>query len=392
MLKGRNRPYHRLVVFMALSAVLTLLLSGCMWGLVTDPDTGAPLAGTTVSYTDSNGGTGSTTTDANGMYSFDQAHGPYPAPGPVSFEISRPGYDMLTVPRLAEYNDNANASLADLSSFWDVQHFELIPHMVQRVVIEITGVDVDHAALSPPVMVNQRYVVGYMVFDPADATTPVCQDHSDWIDFVLANPVPVPLDFECTVVGDDFWIVIAVGVNLEWQTPAPHVSNYLSTSSYDWLAPDTETSWQHATLDSSDATGPDSPNIAFEAQIRFKSALGPEASMISDRNLKDNFAAVSGRQVLAKLAGIPILTWNYKADDPAVRHMGPMAQDFYAAFGLADTDKAIFSVDAYGVAFAAIQELYGMMLEKDSQIAALQQQVADLSARLAALEKRLGPP
>ena len=94
--------------------------------------------------------------------------------------------------------------------------------------------------------------------------------------------------------------------------------------------------------------------------------------------------------VLARLAGIPILTWNYKADSAAVRHMGPMAQDFYAAFGLGDTDKAIFSVDAQGVVFAAVQTLYEMSLEKDAEIAALQQQVADLSARLAALEKRLG--
>ena len=120
--------------------------------------------------------------------------------------------------------------------------------------------------------------------------------------------------------------------------------------------------------------------------------MGPEVAPVhvSDRNLKDNFAAVDGRVVLARLAGIPILAWNYKADSAAVRHMGPMAQDFYAAFGLGDTDRAIFSVDAQGVLFAAVQALYEMALEKDAEIAALQQQVADLSARLAALEKRLG--
>lgn len=127
MSNGRNRPRYRLVIPIVLSAVLAFSLSGCLWGTVTDANTGAPLGGVTVSYTDSKGGTGSTTTDAHGLYSFDQAHGAVPAVGPTSFEISGTGYDTLTVPRLVQYNDNPNASFPNLSSFWEAQGFGLSP-------------------------------------------------------------------------------------------------------------------------------------------------------------------------------------------------------------------------------------------------------------------------
>jgi len=106
----------------------------------------------------------------------------------------------------------------------------------------------------------------------------------------------------------------------------------------------------------------------------------------SDVNAKENFVPVEEGEVLEALAGIPISTWNYKADDPAVRHMGPMAQDFYAAFGLGEDDRHIAPLDTNGVAIAAIQELNQRVQEQDAQIAALQQQNAALEVRLAALE------
>lgn len=107
----------------------------------------------------------------------------------------------------------------------------------------------------------------------------------------------------------------------------------------------------------------------------------------SDRNLKVNLAAVDGRDVLERLASIPIETWSYKAQDPPVRHIGPMAQDFHKAFGLGADDRSIDSMDADGVALAAIQGLYEVVKEKDAQIATQQEQIVALEARLAALEK-----
>jgi hypothetical protein len=114
---------------------------------------------------------------------------------------------------------------------------------------------------------------------------------------------------------------------------------------------------------------------------------------LSDRSGKENFAPVDGRGILARLNTIPIQIWNYTTQDPAIRHMGPSAQDFYAAFGIGEDDRYISTVDADGVALAAIQGLYrltqeqaGQLAVQQEQIAVLQQQNTELLARLAALE------
>ena len=62
--------------------------------------------------------------------------------------------------------------------------------------------------------------------------------------------------------------------------------------------------------------------------------------------------------------------------------MGPMAQDFYAAFGLGEDDMHIETVDADGVALAAIQALYRMNQQQQEEIRQLQSRVADLQERL----------
>ena len=59
--------------------------------------------------------------------------------------------------------------------------------------------------------------------------------------------------------------------------------------------------------------------------------------------------------------------------------MGPMAEDFYKAFGLGDTSKGISSVDTAGVAFAAIKAL---KQQKDAEIADLKAEIADLKAMM----------
>ena len=76
----------------------------------------------------------------------------------------------------------------------------------------------------------------------------------------------------------------------------------------------------------------------------------------SDRNAKENFSAVNAQDVLAKVAALPISQWNFKSET-AVQHVGPMAQDFRAAFGLGPDAQHIATVDADGVALAAIQGL-----------------------------------
>jgi hypothetical protein len=108
----------------------------------------------------------------------------------------------------------------------------------------------------------------------------------------------------------------------------------------------------------------------------------------SDRNAKANFAAVDMRAILQKVASLPIQKWNFKNEPDAVRHIGPMAQDFRAAFSLGTDDKHIATVDADGVALAAIQGLYQMMLEKDKQIRQLQRQVRQLQRSIRKSRKR----
>lgn len=108
----------------------------------------------------------------------------------------------------------------------------------------------------------------------------------------------------------------------------------------------------------------------------------------SDRSAKENVRPVDPVAVLDKVVALPMGEWNYRRD-PAVRHLGPMAQDFRAAFGLGPDDRHIATVDADGVALAAIQGLdrkleaseAGLrreLAEKDRQIAELKDIVAAL--------------
>jgi hypothetical protein len=107
----------------------------------------------------------------------------------------------------------------------------------------------------------------------------------------------------------------------------------------------------------------------------------------SDVNVKMGFLPVDGAEILQKLLDMPVTTWSYKAEGSDVIHMGPTAQDFYAAFGLGDDDKHIAALDTNGVALAAIQELTRLSQAQDARITALEQQNADLEERVEALEK-----
>jgi len=101
---------------------------------------------------------------------------------------------------------------------------------------------------------------------------------------------------------------------------------------------------------------------------------------LSDRDSKENLKRVNGREVLEQLDSIPIATWNYKAQDKSIRHIGPMAQDFAAAFKVGEDAHGISTVDADGVALAAIQGLHEALREKDSRIESLEKDVAVLKA------------
>jgi hypothetical protein len=109
--------------------------------------------------------------------------------------------------------------------------------------------------------------------------------------------------------------------------------------------------------------------------------LGCSPACVSDRNLKRDIEPVDARAVLDQLARVPMSTWSYTSDDPRVRHLGPMAQDFHSAFGLGDTDRAYDPIDAHGVAFAAIQALYEEVEAQRVRIERLERENAALRQR-----------
>ncbi len=97
----------------------------------------------------------------------------------------------------------------------------------------------------------------------------------------------------------------------------------------------------------------------------------------SDRDVKEKFTGIDPQEVLARVARLPISEWSFKLDT-ATRHIGPMAQDFHAAFNVGADDKHIATVDEEGVALAAIQGLNQKLNEKDAEIQELKQRLEKL--------------
>jgi len=108
-------------------------------------------------------------------------------------------------------------------------------------------------------------------------------------------------------------------------------------------------------------------------------------TMRSDRHAKEQITPVDSEALLERVAALPIAEWSY-IDEQGVRHVGPMAQDFHASFGLGADDRSIHPVDAAGVTLAAVQALARRVegLERDN--GALRAHNAELSQRLEVLE------
>jgi len=158
--------------------------------------------------------------------------------------------------------------------------------------------------------------------------------------------------------------------------------------------------WGDSTDDDIHANGPNRFMVRAAGGTRFYSNASRTAGVslpaggsawmsVSDKALKRNIRPVDGRDILARLAGIPISQWSYKSQDPGIEHIGPMAQDFYAAFGLGDDDKHISTIDPDGVALAAIQGLYELVEEKNAVIATQQKEIESQQEKMAELEDRL---
>ncbi len=108
----------------------------------------------------------------------------------------------------------------------------------------------------------------------------------------------------------------------------------------------------------------------------------------SSRDLKTGFAPLDARQALDRVSALPISLWSYKREGLAVRHLGPMAEDFYASFGLGANDKHVAPGDQASVAMLALQGLHQVVQEKDRKIAELEERLEALERLMAEMAGR----
>ncbi|MEO8672002.1 MAG: tail fiber domain-containing protein [Tahibacter sp.] len=103
---------------------------------------------------------------------------------------------------------------------------------------------------------------------------------------------------------------------------------------------------------------------------------------LSSRTSKENFSRNNHKMILAKLEKLEIPSWNYRGSPTDDRHLGPVAEDFHDSFGLGKDGRFVATGDVAGIALLSAQALQAELRERDTRI-------ADLEARLAALESRL---
>jgi hypothetical protein len=113
--------------------------------------------------------------------------------------------------------------------------------------------------------------------------------------------------------------------------------------------------------------------------------VGGTVTELSDRDAKHAIEALDVDGVLERVARLPVSEWSYRGEPANARHIGPMAQDFHAAFGLAGGETGISARDMAGVNMAAIQALVGRMTSENR---ALEKRNAELEARVLALESQ----
>jgi hypothetical protein len=125
-------------------------------------------------------------------------------------------------------------------------------------------------------------------------------------------------------------------------------------------------------------------------------SLVPSWTCASSRTLKENFESVDGEDVLNRLRYVPVTRWNMIGSDPSVKHVGPVAEDFYGAFplGLGKTTIGMGDIDGVNLAAAKALDARTVTLQsqvkaRDETIAKLEKKTSDLEARLAKLEALL---
>jgi len=165
--------------------------------------------------------------------------------------------------------------------------------------------------------------------------------------------------------------------------------------------------WSDGSATASADTFRNTANNEFAARatggFRFRTNLGgttgcnlPAGSGVfnctSSRHTKENFKLTSGEDVLTRLRKIPVSTWNYTSEGSQVRHIGPMAEDFYQEFGLGTGNTSIGVQDLAGVSLAAVKALdrrTAQLQQRTVEVEQLRSEVQNLCAANATMEQRL---
>jgi hypothetical protein len=154
--------------------------------------------------------------------------------------------------------------------------------------------------------------------------------------------------------------VVAWGLNASWTTLPPGLSGVSAIAAGDFH------------------TVAIRPSPQIPSNLFVSGTVSAQAFFTtSDREAKQQITPVDPEAVLAKVAQLPLSEWSFKSA-PTTRHLGPMAQDFRAAFGLGPDDRHIATVDADGVALAAIQGLHREVRGLHREVGGLHREVGGL--------------
>ena len=101
---------------------------------------------------------------------------------------------------------------------------------------------------------------------------------------------------------------------------------------------------------------------------------------VSSRKKKENFEELDKQDILNRISQLEMYKWNYKAEDPNIKHIGPIAEDFWDKFRLNDNDCMVSHIDPAGVALAGIQALNENLMAQKKQVETLQANLMDFGA------------
>lgn len=199
--------------------------------------------------------------------------------------------------------------------------------------------------------------------------------------FELVAQQPALLELTLTEVGPGTFSAVA-GMQFTWDSPGDIHVGVSEVVGYD----------QEGAEGFFTASAPGGFRFMVGADGQTPEALLPANesawSYTSDRHAKTDIATIDPQEVLYQLADLPVTAWQYK-HDPTREYIGPMAQDFHAAFGLGHDDKHISTLDTDGVTLAAIQGLVAKLRERQDRSAAQAQRLAELEAELRTLSEQV---